>query len=205
MTKLLWVDVETSGLPDGNDYSGVKPLEIAFFLTDENYHQVSPVQSVVLGASNDEIALFSDFIKDLHGKNGLLNEVRKSKKTWYDAEQEVLDHLKEYAEREFLSNEQFILAGSGVSHFDLPLIRTHFPNLADRLAYFTEDIGSVRRFLKRTLGESRVPVVPDSSGDEKLHRAESDILAHLAEGRELRDYVRFYVLDEDQTKYRSIS
>ena len=79
------------------------------------------------------------------------------------------------------------LAGSGVGHFDLQVIRRRMPRLHTYLAYWTMDAGVLRR-AHIAWGPTGKPLV--DNGKPKAHRALDDAHAHLAELRAHRALLR---------------
>lgn len=72
MQRLLWIDVETTGLdPKENDL-----LEVAAVVTDEKCHVVSCFQGVLVGDEEQVDRLrFNDFTRRMHTENGLIREL----------------------------------------------------------------------------------------------------------------------------------
>ena len=77
--------------------------------------------------------------------------------------------------------QHVLLAGSGVSHFDRRFISKYLPQLDTKLAYYSLDIGVVRRFMDLQHWHLNTP-----SGDQatKKHRALADAEQHLNEARQ---------------------
>lgn len=188
---LLWVDLETTQLPGPkNDYSNVHVLEVAFLLTDmdlepyEGYHEAIKMTK---GAADSLRA--NEFTKNMHTKNGLIKDSLASTTTIEDAEQEVIQMLKD---KTTFDKGEFMLAGSGNAAFDRPVLNQWMPELVSWLAYYPFDIGVDRR-VTNILAKGDVINVPAASagfGEAKLHRAWDDVLAHLEEAKLKRDWFR---------------
>lgn len=181
---LLWVDLETPGLPGPkNDYSVVPIMEVAFLLTDfdlepyEGYHE-----SIKMTRHTADILKGNDYVREMHTKNGLIKDCIASNVTIEDAEREVIRMIQE---RTTFEKGEIMLAGSGNAAFDRPVINQWMPELASWLTYYPFDIGVDRR-VTNILAKGDVINIPSSSvgyGDAKVHRAWNDVQAHLEEAK----------------------
>jgi oligoribonuclease len=181
---LLWVDLETPGLPGPkNDYSVVPIMEVAFIITDfdlepyDGYHE-----AIKMDRHTANILKGNDYVRDMHTKNGLIKDCIASTVTIEEAEAEVIKMLQE---RTSFDKGEIMLAGSGNAAFDRPVINQWMPELASWLAYYPFDIGVDRR-IGKILAREDVINIPSSSvgyGDAKVHRAWNDVQAHIEEAR----------------------
>lgn len=178
--KLFWIDIESSGLPKGNDWSGVSVLEVACIVTDFALNPEAGYEEVVklTQKAADELRGNPEVL-EMHKKNGLLQRAAKeATMTMAEVEQEMIGLLKDTG----LDKGEFMIAGSGVAAFDHPLMKSLMPELASWLAYYPFDIGVLRRTLRILNGnKDLVPAVKASYGPDKSHRAMDDVKAHLEE------------------------
>ena len=72
---VLWLDFETTGLM--NDPNTV-PLEGAAIITDGQLNELATFESMVIHATEDELAHMGEFVTNMHTKTGLLEKVRAS-------------------------------------------------------------------------------------------------------------------------------
>lgn len=196
---LVWIDIEADGLPTYGggivDYRNVNVMEIAVIVTDMdlNIHEVGGYSEVV--KMTDKIAANlrnTPEVLEMHQKNGLIQEsVQEATKTLADIDQEIVEMLAEVG----VEPGELAIAGSGVAAYDHPLIKAHMPKLASYLTYFPFDIGIQRRLSKILVGKEIVNGVAASYGEAKLHRAMSDVTAHLREAQQYRDFYRKLVAD----------
>lgn len=187
MTKpcqLLWIDLETTG-----DQPTDPILEVGAILTDSDLNTIDEYESLVSGPLHiQSLDQAIPVIKEMHEASGLAELVRGG---WgvelIDAEIAILEMLK----RQSLSwpddenDKAFVLAGSGVGHFDRRFIEAQMPLLAAKLAYYVVDVGVLRRSLDLWgLGHVLLqnPVKP--------HRALEDARLHLEEARTIRNALR---------------
>jgi oligoribonuclease len=168
--KLLWVDLETTGLDARTD----SILEVAWVLTDldkpffatEVRYMVSAFKSTTL----------SPFILDMHTKNSLLDACAKSTITIVNIETEMLRFVPEIDDKELKT----VVAGNSV-HFDLGFIRHHMPRLARRLSHRCYDVSAIQLFA-RSLG------MPKPEKGPETHRAKDDVLASIAQAKRLAEW-----------------
>lgn len=187
---LLWADFETTGLPVGNDFSGVHILEVAVVVTDLDLEMYEGFHGAVKMTQEAAEALrANEYVLNMHRKNGLIVDSRNSTMTLAEAEQEIIKLLKD---KTTFDKGEFMIAGSGVAAYDHPLIKAKMPELDSYLAYYPFDIGVVRRAAKiLTGGKDVVNPTPRSYQDGvKEHRAWDDVLAHIEEGTKYRDWFR---------------
>jgi len=163
--SLLWVDLETTGL-DEND----PLLEIAGIITDEKLNPMSDFNAV---AYFDRDSLPIDpFVLAMHDESGLWDEcIRQNPRM---GTRQVLDQFESWLIECGLGGG-FVLCGSGVSHFDARWLDHHSPMIAAKRAYYTIDVGSVRRLF--------TPHIAGPELGEKAHRAVDDIDSHLEEAQ----------------------
>lgn len=197
-SALLWVDIETTGLPTANDFSKVEILEIAVIVTDFDLKPYFGYQGVV--GINDDIKealrAADDAVIQMHLENGLLKDSKDSTDTLRSIESEIVGMLKNKTTQD---KGEFMIAGSGVAAFDFPLIKEKLPELASWLTYAPFDIGVQRRVAYYLSGRRDVVVAPRESFDagKKTHRALDDVKAHIKEAAVWRDF--YLKVVEDQT------
>lgn len=184
--KILWVDLESSGLDLERDHI----LEVGAILTDDELNELTGYQAAIqLTPAAIQRIKTDKWIQDTHLENGLLKECKHSTVTLRDAELEIIDSV-------LLKNDcvpgEVMLAGGGVSHFDMAMIRRLMPELTTWLAYFMLDVSILRRAAHMaTKGNSPFPKVAASFQEgAKAHRAYADVEAHLAEARGQWDVLR---------------
>jgi oligoribonuclease len=190
--KLLWLDVETTGL----DPLKHRLLEVACFVTDlaTPWHIESPLVQCVLPVAEGEDSTFDPFILNMHTKNGLLlackerdhemiaSECPPTKMLslpWRARQNHALGQLSDLISliipdqaemiaklgKEEARNHTTALAGSSV-HFDLSFLRVHLPLVAKNLSHRVYDVSAIKLFC-RSLGMPKPP-------PEEVHRALPD-------------------------------
>ena len=73
------------------------------------------------------------------------------------------------------------IAGAGVGHYDLPMLRQQMPRFHSLLTYWPWDVSDIRRGLQLAGRHDYVDL--DTDVKAKPHRAAADVDLHLAEAR----------------------
>lgn len=159
--KLLWLDLETTGLDPETD----AVLEVALMEADHlDPFNAVPVYTAVLAL--DPTRELTPFIRDMHTRNGLLPECYTSSVARFDAE----DAMLHYVAQEERRADYPVLAGSSV-HFDHDFLKVHMPRLARRLSHRHYDVSSIKLFCE-SIG---MPPLPKAGA----HRAIADVLESI--------------------------
>lgn len=161
-TKLLWVDLEMTGLDVQKDVI----LEIAIEVTDFDFKTLASYEAIikhpdaVLEAANE-------WAKNQHAISGLTERVR----TQGRLEQDVIHEVVGFIQAQF-GNEPAILAGNSI-HNDRQFIKHWWPEVDALLHYRMLDVTALKIYMMGKFGvefEKR-----------EVHRAFDDIQASIAE------------------------
>jgi len=177
---LLWLDLETTGTDETKDSIieiGVIPTTTDLEILGEWVEIVWPTDEA-LGR-----LLRNDVVHAMHEGNGLLWELSERDEdlaTIGRVEYELIQWLDAFG-----LGTQWVLAGSGVGHFDRRFIKAQMPRLDQRLRHWCIDMGVLRRAHQMWSG-GPTPTAPEP----KPHRALDDAYLHLAEARQWKDYFR---------------
>ena len=166
MSRILWVDLETTGL----DTSDCRILEVAAIVTDGRLNELGLYQGII-HRPEPELRSMNQWCKETHLKSGLIEEVRYSHKS----EGEVEKEFKEFIEQYF-GNEKAILAGSSV-HFDKKFLDAQMPTVSKKLHYRIIDVSSFKETFRILYNYKQ-----DFSKPAK-HRALSDLRGSIEEYR----------------------
>lgn len=158
---LLWCDVETNCLEEAGGYI----FEIALALTDSDQNEVASTD-IVIGWRDPWLLPLNDVARDMHTRNGLLEEVAASRVSLREAEDRFVAWIKEH------DATGLYMAGRG-PHFDRRWTRHQMPALERQFSHRNVDLTTLRYFF----GAEKV---------EPPHRALQDLRASIDD---LRRYV----------------
>ncbi|NKY60323.1 oligoribonuclease [Nocardia flavorosea] len=171
---VVWMDCEMTGLDLVND----KLIEVAALVTDSELNVLGDGVDIVIHADDAALAAMPQVVADMHARSGLTEEVRKSGVTLAEAEQQVLDYIKQYAPTAGVVP----LAGNSIAT-DRGFLARDMPLLDQHLHYRMIDVSSIKELCRRWY-----PRIYFGQPEKGLtHRALADIRESL---RELEYYRR---------------
>jgi oligoribonuclease len=185
MPKLVWLDLETTGLdPTKHRVLEVScavaelhdPFNVQFVYESTLYFPPNPMTCNERGHNEVQWAALEPCIVDMHTKNELFKECEHGVPAYVvDAE---LGQRFPFSDDK---DERFILAGSSI-HFDHAFIDVHFPLFARSLSHRHYDVSSIKLYCQ-SLGMAQF-----SKGE--AHRAHADIVESIAHARACTDWLR---------------
>ena len=161
-TKLLWMDLEMTGL----DTSKHVIVEVAAEITDFNFKTLASYEAVI-AQPEERLAAIDAWSKEQHTISGLMDRINTEGR----AEKEVVHELVGFVKAQF-GNEPAILAGNSI-HNDRSFIKAWWPEVDQLLHYRMLDVSSFKVLMQAKYG-----VVFEKN---KAHRAFDDIQASIAE------------------------
>ena len=171
--RIVWIDCEMTGL----DPQQHVLVEIAAHVTDADLNILGEGIDIVISATEEELSRMDDVVTKMHHKSGLDTEIRASQVSVAEAEQQVLDYIKQWVEVPRLAP----LAGNSIAS-DRAFISKYMPELDNWLHYRMIDVSSIKELSRRWY--PRVYFGQPAKG--MSHRALADIVESI---REL-DYYR---------------
>jgi oligoribonuclease len=172
--RLVWIDCEMTGLDLGKDAL----IEIAALVTDGELNVLGPGVDLVIHAPDELLDSMPDVVREMHARSGLTAAVRASTLTVPEAEQQVLNYVRQWVPEP----RSAPLAGNSVAT-DRAFIARDMPELDNHLHYRMVDVSSVKELCRRWY--PRVYYAQPSKGS--THRALADIRESI---RELAYYRR---------------
>ena len=169
-TKLLWLDMEMTGLDPANDVI----LEVAVEVTDFNFKTLASFEAII-DQPEEALAKMNEWAKTQHAASGLTDRVRNQGRP----EAEVKHELVGFIQAQF-GNEVAVLAGNSI-HNDRNFIRAWWPEVEALLHYRMLDVSSFKVLMQGKYG-----VMYDK---KDVHRAFDDIQASIAE---LQHYLEWF-------------
>ena len=173
--RIVWIDCEMTGLSLTDDAL----IEVAALVTDFELNQLGEGVDVLIKPSPAAIDQMNDFVRAMHTKSGLLAELA-SGVTMEEAEQQVLDYVREFAPEE----GKWPLGGNTVST-DRGFLARDMPQLEGHLHYRIIDVSSVKELSRRWYPRTYFNAPAKNGG----HRALADIRDSIDELRYYREAV----------------
>ncbi|MEU1997498.1 oligoribonuclease [Nocardia gamkensis] len=171
---MVWMDCEMTGLRLDSD----KLIEVAALVTDSDLNILGEGVDIVIHADDDALAAMPAVVADMHARSGLTEEVRRSTVTLEEAEQRVLDYIRQYIP----TPRTVPLAGNSIAT-DRGFIARDMPLLDAHLHYRMVDVSSIKELCRRWY-----PRIYFGQPEKGLsHRALADIQESI---RELEYYRR---------------
>lgn len=161
-TKLLWIDLEMTGLDAQNDVI----IEVAAEITDFDFKTLAQYEAVI-HHSDEVLDRANPWAKEQHAKSGLTKRVRTEGRD----EQEVMHELIGFIQAQF-GGEHAILAGNSI-HNDRLFIKRWWPEVDALLHYRMLDVSAWK-----VLMQAKYDVQFEK---KEVHRAFDDIQASIAE------------------------
>lgn len=161
-TKLLWIDLEMTGLDIDKDTI----IEVACEVTDFNFKTLASYEAVIK-QPDEHLDNMNDWSKRQHKASGLTERI----KTEGRDEKEVVHELVGFIKAQF-GNEPAILAGNSI-HNDRAFIKKHWPEVEEVLHYRMLDVSSFKILMQAKYNIKFVK--------KEVHRAFDDIQASIAE------------------------
>ncbi|MBK0868125.1 oligoribonuclease [Saccharopolyspora sp. HNM0986] len=172
--RLVWIDCEMTGL----DLASDALIEIAALVTDADLNILGEGVDIVIHAPDEVLSAMPEVVRDMHERSGLTEEVRRSSVTLAEAEQRVLEHIREHVPE----NVSAPLAGNSIAT-DRGFIARDMPALDAHLHYRMVDVSSVKELCRRWF--PRIYYAQPEKG--LAHRALADVRESI---RELAYYRR---------------
>lgn len=172
--KLVWIDCEMTGLELRSD----KLIEIAALVTDSELNVLGEGVDIVIHADDEALAAMPEVVQKMHAHSGLTEEVRAATITLAQAEQQVLDYIKQFVPEP----RSAPLCGNSIGT-DRGFIVRDMPELDAHLHYRMIDVSSIKELCRRWY-----PRIYFGQPEKGLaHRALADITESI---RELAYYRR---------------
>lgn len=163
---IVWIDTETTGLDHNKDAL----IEVAVVITTDELEVVDSYTSVIKTKKRD-LKRMNNFVRNLHAKSGLLDEVAKATKSISTVEAEVMKFLDKHG-----STTGLTLGGNSV-HFDRYFLLRLMPKLMKRFTHQNLDVTSIGHCVKRWDNDAYEAL--KATKGEVAHRALDDILSSI--------------------------
>jgi len=165
---LAWIDLEMTGL----DPAEHTIVEIATIITDDELNIIAEGPTLVIGASEDQLAKMDKVVVKMHTKSGLLEEIKKSELTVEEAQVETLKFLKEHID----AARTVPLCGNSIG-MDRRFLSIYMNDVEEFLHYRSIDVSTLKELAKRW-NPKVLEATPNKGAD---HRALADIRESIKE------------------------
>jgi oligoribonuclease len=170
--RFVWLDLEMTGL----DVRRHVIVEIAVLVTDAALEPLDEGIDLVVHQPDGQLAEMDDFVRAMHTRSGLLNEIRASTLDLADAGAQALAYIRDHVP----AARTAPLCGNSIG-VDRRFLDRYLPELDQYLHYRSVDVSSFKELCRRWY-----PSVYKQRPDKKeTHRALDDI-------RESIEEMRFY-------------
>jgi len=161
-TKLLWVDLEMTGLDVEKDVI----IEVAAEVTNMNFRTLASYEACV-SQTDEVLGGMSQWAMEHHAKSGLIERIKVHGKSDNDVQHELIGFINAQ-----FNNQPAILAGNSI-HNDRNFIKQWWPEVDKLLHYRMLDVSSFKIVM-----QAKYDVVFEK---KEVHRAFDDIQASIAE------------------------
>ncbi len=161
-TKLLWVDLEMTGL-DPLEHC---IIEVAAEITDFEFKTMASYEALIQ-QSDEALENMNEWAKNQHAVSGLTDRIRREGRPEADVKHELVGFIKAQ-----FGDEPAILAGNSI-HNDRNFIKQWWPEVDALLHYRMLDVSSLKIVM-----QAKYDV---SFEKQEAHRAFDDIQASIAE------------------------
>ncbi|KAI8099247.1 ribonuclease H-like domain-containing protein [Halteromyces radiatus] len=155
-------------------------IEIAVLITDGDLNIVAEGPEIIIHQPLDVMEAMNPWCVEYHGKSGLTKAVLESTVTTKQAEQQVLQFIKQQLPD---MKGKIPLAGNSV-HADKRFLEKEMPAIIDYLHYRIIDVSTIKELTKRWY-----PEVANSMIKRNKHRALDDIKESIDELKYYRQHV----------------
>ena len=173
--RLVWLDLEMTGL----DVRRHVIVELAIIVTDLELRPLDDGLDIVVHASDEELAAMDDYVRTMHTRSGLLEEIRASQVSVADAQARALEYLRGHVP----TPRSAPLCGNTIGA-DRRFLDAHMTALEEYLHYRSIDVSSLKELARRW----NPPVHRGRPDKAERHRALGDILESIAELQHYRDH-----------------
>jgi oligoribonuclease len=162
------MDLEMTGLDVERDVI----VEVATLITDDDLVIVAEGPDLVVSASSRQLDAMDDFVRDMHVKSGLLDEIAASTTSLEEAGSATLDFIRSHVPKA----RTVPLAGNSIGT-DRRFLAAQLPAIEEYLHYRSVDVSTIKELTSRWYPEA-AKAAPVKAGG---HRAMDDIRESVAE------------------------
>ncbi len=147
-------------------------VEVATLVTDDDLAIVAEGPDLVVATAPEALAAMDEFVRTMHTKSGLLDEITASTLTLAEAGEATLEFIRAHVTKP----KTVPLAGNSIGT-DRRFLATHLPDIEEYLHYRSVDVSTIKELARRWYPDA-VGAAPTKAGG---HRAMDDIRESVAE------------------------
>jgi len=171
--RLVWMDLEMTGL----DPKECVIVQMAVIVTDRNLKPLDAPLDLVIWQPDSVLQSMEPFVRSMHQRSGLLDQIQKSKTSLAQAEQQAMELIVRHC-----SYRTAALCGNSIGQ-DRRFLVEYMPQIEGYLHYRNIDVSTVKELASWWYGIRYTK--PDSGKHTALH----DIQQSIEELRFLADKV----------------
>lgn len=171
--NLIWIDMEMSGLNVEED----KILEVAVIVTDPDLKVIAEGPVLVVHQEDNILDKMDAWNTATHNKTGLVDKVKQSKLNESMVENQVIDFLKKY-----VNKNTSPMCGNSICQ-DRRFMAKHMPNLENFFHYRNLDVSVFKELAKRWK-----PELIEGFKKAGKHEALADIMESIEELKYYREH-----------------
>jgi oligoribonuclease len=171
--RIVWIDCEMTGL----DLRADALIEVAAIVTDSDLNVLGTGVDVLVKPPAEALEQMNDFVRTMHTKSGLLEELDQGL-TLEEAQEQILAYIREWVPEPGKAP----LAGNSVGT-DKSFLDLHMAELVAYLHYRIIDVSSIKELSRRWYPRVYFASPKKDGG----HRALADILESIDELRYYRE------------------
>jgi oligoribonuclease len=172
---LVWMDLEMTGL----DADRHVIVEIATIITDDELEIVAEGPDIVVHQPPEALAEMDDFVRDMHTKSGLLEQIQSSTVSLEEAGAQTLAFIREHVP----DPRSVPLCGNSIGT-DRRFLVKYLPEIEDHLHYRSVDVSTIKELARRWYPKLLATVPRKATA----HRAHDDIRESIDELRWYREH-----------------
>jgi oligoribonuclease len=173
---LVWADCEMTGL----DLVADALVEVAVLVTDSDLNVQGEGLDLIIETPQAALDQMGDFVRQMHTKSGLLPEIQAATLKMREAEELILDYVKQYVP----TPRRAPLAGNTIGT-DRSFLARDMPEFEAWTHYRNVDVSTVKELARRWYPRAYFQS-PLKQGN---HRALADIMESIEELRYYREAI----------------
>ena len=173
-TRLIWIDMEMTGLKPDED----RIIEAAVVITDQELQVVAESEVYVVHQTDSILDGMDNWNKGTHGRTGLIDKVKASKRSEAEVEAEMLSFLSQH-----VPAGASPMCGNSVCQ-DRRFLARYMPRLEAYFHYRNLDVSTLKELARRWK-----PAVTAGFSKQGKHEALADIYESIEELKYYREHL----------------